>query len=154
MEGYYKAPDDTLRAFRNLWFHTGDLACVDSDGYYYIVGRLKDSIRRGGESVSAREIESVLANAVPNVLDVAVVGVRNDLGDEEIKAVFEMRPGSSLDLNALRQVIDSQLSKEMRPRFVLAIPELPRTELGRVRKAVLAKPDPADVDLATAAHRA
>ena len=77
MDGYYGMPEATLAAFRNLWFHTGDLLQADADGYFYFVGRRKDIVRRRGENISAAEVEMGIETH-PDVLECAVIGVPSE----------------------------------------------------------------------------
>src|SRR5690606_13762345 len=83
MLGYYNKPEATANAFRDGWFRTGDLFRRDDAGYYYIVGRIKDMIRRAGENIAAHEVESVLL-AFPEVAETAVVPVKDDIRGEEV----------------------------------------------------------------------
>jgi Acyl-CoA synthetases (AMP-forming)/AMP-acid ligases II len=93
MKGYYRNPEATEAAFHGDWFRTGDLFRKDERGYLYIVGRLKDMVRRSGENIAARELEAVL-NALPEVLESAVIPVPDDLRGEEVKACIVLKEGS------------------------------------------------------------
>ncbi|HEY8015588.1 MAG TPA: class I adenylate-forming enzyme family protein, partial [Dongiaceae bacterium] len=93
MKGYYRNPEATAAAFHGDWFRTGDLFRKDERGYLYIVGRLKDMVRRSGENIAARELEAVL-NALPEVLESAVIPVPDDLRGEEVKACIVLKEGS------------------------------------------------------------
>src|SRR5262249_40217321 len=95
MSGYYKMPEATLEAFRNLWFHTGDHGYFDEEGFLYYVGRKKDAIRRRGENISAFEIESVV-NGHPAVLESAAIAVPSELGEDEVKIVVALKPGAAV----------------------------------------------------------
>ncbi len=90
--GYYKKPEATLAAFRNLWFHTGDIAYKDEEGYLYFVGRKSQFIRRRGENISAEEIEEVISQH-PKVEETGVVGVPSEVGEEDIKACYRLPAG-------------------------------------------------------------
>jgi len=94
MKGYYRNPEATAAAFHGDWFRTGDLFRMDERGYLYIVGRLKDMVRRSGENIAARELEAVL-NALPEVLESAVIPVPDDLRGEEVKACIVLKEGSA-----------------------------------------------------------
>ncbi|MCE8422059.1 fatty acid--CoA ligase family protein, partial [Rhodovulum sulfidophilum] len=85
MLGYYNNPEATAEVLKDGWFSSGDLFRQDEDGFFYIVGRKKDMIRRSAENIAAREVETVLA-AAPGVAEVAVVGVPDPLRGEEVKA--------------------------------------------------------------------
>src|SRR6266567_2448269 len=95
MSGYYKMPEATLEAFRNLWFHTGDLAYLDEEGFLYYVGRKKDAIRRRGENISAYEIE-IVVNQHASVLESAAIAVASELGEDDVKIVVALKPGAEL----------------------------------------------------------
>jgi crotonobetaine/carnitine-CoA ligase len=133
MLGYHKMPGETLRAFRNLWFHTGDLGYEDEEGFYHHAGRSKDSIRRRGVGISAAEVEEVV-NSHPAVRECAVIGVRDGPDDEEVKVVVEHREGEPLTPSALLDFCADKLPDFMVPRYVEVVGELPRTALGRVEK--------------------
>ena len=90
-DGYYGMPDATVESRRDLWFHTGDLARRDGDGYFYFVGRRTDSIRRRGENISAFEVEEVV-KLHPAVLDAAAYGVPSDLTEEDVMIAVVPRP--------------------------------------------------------------
>ena len=90
LKGYYKNPDATATAFRNGWFHTGDIGYRDADGFYYIVDRKSDMIIRGGENIYPREIDEVLYQH-PSVAAAAAVGVPDDLYGEEVAAVIVLK---------------------------------------------------------------
>src|SRR5262249_34576753 len=90
MKGYYKQPGPTAEAMRNGWFHSGDLARKDADGYFYIVGRKKDMVLRGGFNVYAREVEELLGQH-PAVEECAVVAVPDETLGEEVKAIVVLK---------------------------------------------------------------
>ncbi|HEU5349445.1 MAG TPA: AMP-binding protein, partial [Ktedonobacterales bacterium] len=137
MLGYYKMPEATARAFRNLWFHTGDLGWVDADGYLYFSDRLKDSIKRRGENVSSMEVEDVISR-FPGVQDVAVVGYRHPSGsDEEVRAFIVSKREAAVDPTALIQHCSAHLAYFMVPRYLDFRSELPRNAVGKVEKVKL-----------------
>jgi crotonobetaine/carnitine-CoA ligase len=133
---YYKKPDETVKAWRNLWFHTGDLFYRDEDGFFYIVGRKKESIRRRGENISPYEIESVV-NEHPSVLESAAVGVPSELGDEDVKVYLKLKPGAQLDFMEFIKWCDSKLPYYMVPRYVEVVDELPKTPTQRIQRFLL-----------------
>ena len=98
-QGYFRMPDKTVEAYRNLWFHTGDAGRFDAEGRLHFIDRLKDRIRRRGENISSYEIEQVL-NEHPAVLESAAVGIRVEGagGEEEIKAVLVLHDGPGAPL--------------------------------------------------------
>jgi crotonobetaine/carnitine-CoA ligase len=131
--GYYNFPEATVETFRNLWFHTGDLAYRDDDGYYFFVDRKKDSIRRRGENVSAYEVERAL-NAHEAVLESAAIAVPAELGDDEIKACVVPRPGARVSPEELLTFCDERLPRFMVPRYVEFLEELPKTATEKIEK--------------------
>jgi len=130
---YYKMPEATLEAFRNLWFHTGDRGRMDSDGYFYFVDRMKDAIRRRGENISSWEVENVL-NTHPQVLESAVVGVPSPLTEEEVLAIIVPKQGKTIQPHELLDFCQGRLAHFAIPRYVRVISELPRTPSQRVEK--------------------
>ncbi|GAA1949140.1 ATP-dependent acyl-CoA ligase [Nocardioides panacihumi] len=133
MAGYWNKPEATVAAWRNLWFHTGDRMRSDEDGYLYYVGRLKDSIRRRGENVSAWEVELALTKHV-DVREAAVIGVPSDLGEEDVAALLVLREDATVDPVALRGFLAVDLPKHALPRFIEIVAELPKTPTERVNK--------------------
>jgi carnitine-CoA ligase len=135
MTEYYRNPEATVAAWRNLWFHTGDLGSLDTDGYLYVRGRIKDSIRRRGENVSAVELETI-AMEHPDVSLAAAFGVPASIGDEDIK--LDVVPlGESLDVASLVDWLRSQVAHFMVPRYIQIRSELPMTPSQRVQKYLL-----------------
>ncbi len=133
---YYKLPEATAEAYRGGWFHSGDLAETDADGFYYFRGRKKASIRRRGENISAWEIESVL-NEHPAVLESAAYAVPSDLGEDEVMVGLVLRPGEKL---APEQVLDfcrGRMASYAIPRYVDFVEEIPKTGTQRVQYGVL-----------------
>jgi fatty-acyl-CoA synthase len=126
MTGYFRDPDATAAAVVDGWYHTGDLAERDDDGYYSIVGRAKDIIRTGGETVAPAEVDSVLI-AHPAVADAAVAGVPDDDWGEIVTAFVVLRPGAALDLQQLRAFCDGRLATFKHPRRMVVVDEIPRT---------------------------
>lgn len=133
MQGYYRMPEETVAAFRNLWFHTGDLAYRDEDGWFYFVGRTKDMIRRRGENVSAFEVEEVVTGH-PAVLEAAAVGVPSELTEEDVKVLVVLRPGHRLDPRDLIDYCEQRMARFMVPRYVEFLDALPRTPTEKVEK--------------------
>lgn len=133
VERYHDMPEATLRAFRNLWFHCGDLGRFDADGYLYFVGRTKDSIRRRGENISAFEVETAVAGH-PAVLEAAVVGVADDVNGEDVLAAVVLQPGASLEPTKLLDHCQEHLPHYAVPRYVRIVTTLPKTPSERVEK--------------------
>lgn len=133
---YWARPDATIAATRNLWFHTGDRARSDQDGFLYYVDRLTDSIRRRGENVSSFEVESVV-NAFPAVAESAAYGVPSELGEDEVMIAVVAGAGEELDLDALVDHCRASLAYFAVPRYVRVVEALPKTASQRVQKFVL-----------------
>jgi len=133
MSGYLDMPAETLHAFRGLWYHTGDAARRDADGFFYLVGRLKDFIRRKGENISAAEVEAALAGH-PTVFECAAVGEPDAWGEEDVVLWVEARPGMTPDVAELQRVCAERLPAFMMPARIRLIDALPRNALGRIEK--------------------
>ncbi len=133
MDGYYNMPEETLKAFRNLWFHTGDLAYRDEAGYFYFVGRKKDAIRRRGENISAFEIEEIV-DSHPAVLESAAIGVPSELTEEDVKVCVVLRPGELVTPEELIAYCEKRMARHMVPRYVEFVAELPKTPTEKVEK--------------------
>jgi fatty-acyl-CoA synthase len=136
MQGYWKDPGNP--AFRDGWFRTGDLARVDDEGYYWVVGRTKDMIISGGENVYPAELENVLADCA-DVAEAAVLGVPDPKWGEAVVAVIVKRPGAMLDAAAVLSLFDGRLARFKHPRRVVFVDHLPKSALGKVQKAELRK---------------
>jgi crotonobetaine/carnitine-CoA ligase len=134
-DGYHKNLEATARAWRNGWFHTGDLLVQDEDGEFLFVDRLKDAIRRRGENISSAEVEAEV-RAHPAVREAAAIGVETPDG-EEVLAVVELMPGQSLEPAELIAFLQPRTPHFMIPRFVRVIDRLPRTETNKVMKPKL-----------------
>jgi len=136
MKGYYKKPEATQEAFRNGWFHTGDMAYVDEDGFYFIVDRKKDLILRGGYNVYPREVEEVLYSH-PAVREAAVVGVPDEKLGEEVKAYVSLLEGSEVSDDELRAFCKEKLSASKYPRLYEILPDLPKGSTGKILRKEL-----------------
>ncbi|MHB1128032.1 MAG: class I adenylate-forming enzyme family protein [Bacillota bacterium] len=134
--GYWANTEATTRALVDGWLHTGDVAMVDEEGFVYIVDRIKDMINRGGEKVYSVEVENILYNH-PKVLEVAVVGVPDDVYGEAVKAVVVPRPGITMEAGEVRDWVSQHLAKFKVPRYVEFMDLLPRNPAGKVIKGEL-----------------
>jgi carnitine-CoA ligase len=134
--GYYNAAETTARCFRNLWFHTGDVATRDEDGYFYFVERTKDMIRRRGENISAFEVERAV-NAHPAVLESAAFAVPSDVEEDEVKVAVVLQAGESLAPEELAAWCEERLPSFMVPRYLEFLGELPKTPIGKLSKTEL-----------------
>ena len=135
-DGYFDNPEATAEAFtEDGWFRTGDLAEMDGDGFYSIVGRVKDVIRTGGETVSPAEVEGHLAD-FPGAAEVAVVGIPDDRWGEVVCAVFVLAPGVALPTpDAVQAHLSDRLARFKHPRRIEAMDAIPRTPAtGQVRR--------------------
>ena len=131
--GYHGMPEATAEAFREGWFHTGDLARLDGDAWLYFLGRKKDAIRRRGENISAFEIEEVV-EAHPAVLQAAAFGLPSELTEEEVKVCAVLRPGAALSAQELVGWCAARMARHMVPRYVEFLPSLPLTPTEKVEK--------------------
>jgi crotonobetaine/carnitine-CoA ligase len=133
---YYCMDEANARAWRKGWFLTGDRGWFDAEGYLYFTDRKKDAIRRRGENISAWEVEQAIAMH-PDVLDVAVVGVYDDMQDEEVLACVILDSDSRLDEKELVLWCAEQLPRWMVPRFIEFCASLPRTLTEKIEKRSL-----------------
>jgi crotonobetaine/carnitine-CoA ligase len=133
MAGYWAKPGATVAAWRNLWFHTGDLMRADADGFLYYIGRLKDSIRRRGENVSAWEVETAACRH-EDVLAAAAIGVPSELGEEDVAALVVAREGHTVDPEDLHRFLGNDLPRFAVPRYIEVVESLPTTPTERVNK--------------------
>jgi crotonobetaine/carnitine-CoA ligase len=135
-QGYWNMPEETLEAFRGLWYHTGDLARRRSSGQITFVDRKKDAMRRRGENISSMEVEAVIARHEA-VADVAVHAVPSPMGEDDVKACLVLKPNATVTPEGLFDFFTEEMPFYMVPRYVELIGELPRTAVGRVQKYVL-----------------
>ena len=136
MKGYYKRPEATAEAMKNDWFHTGDIAHVDEEGYFFIVDRKKDMIIRGGFNIYPREIEEVLYQH-PAVREAAVIGVPDSKMGEEVKAYVSLKPDVTADPQELVEFVKSKVAAYKYPREVEILDELPKGATGKLLKREL-----------------
>jgi crotonobetaine/carnitine-CoA ligase len=128
--GYHKNPEATARAWRNGWFHTGDAFRRDAEGNFFFVDRIKDAIRRRGENISSFEVEKEIVAQAD--VDVAVVGVPSEFGEDEVMAVVSPVAGRAIDLVALVEFLRPRLAHFMMPRYFRMVDDLPRTPTEKV----------------------
>lgn len=138
MEGYYKDPQLTSEVMRGGWFHTGDLAKFDREGFLYIVGRKKEMIKVAGEIVFEPEIESVI-HKHSDVAEVAVIGVPDKLRGEVPKAFVVLKEGSQITEDDLRHFCRQHLAHFKIPHYFEFLKELPKTRTGKIDKTSLKK---------------
>ena len=133
MKGYWHMPEETANAIRNGWFHTGDLARQDEDGFYFIVDRKKDMIIRGGYNVYPREIEEIFYQH-PAVAEVAVVGTPHAELGEDVGAAVALKPGSAATAEELRVFVRDKVAAYKYPRQVHFVDALPKGATGKILK--------------------
>ena len=138
MAGYWKQPEATAEVMRGAWFHTGDMATMDKDGYILIVDRKKDIIVSGGENISSLEVEKAML-AHPGVYEVAVIPVPDPRWGEVPKALVVMKPGVQVTEHELLEFCRGRLTHYKCPRSVEFLDTLPRTGTGKVLKKELRK---------------
>ena len=136
MKGYYKNPEATAEAMRGGWFHTGDLAYADNDGFYFIVDRKKDLVIRGGFNVYPREVEEVLF-AHPAVAEAAVIGRPDDRLGEEVVAVVSLKQGADVTPEEVIAFCKERLAAYKYPREVRIVDDLPKGPTGKILKKEL-----------------
>ena len=133
--GYVNMPEATARAWRNGWFHTGDIFRQDENGEYFFVDRRKDTIRRRGENISSIEVETeVLRHEA--VAEVVAVGVESEYTEEEVLIAVVPEAGETLDPEELARFLTERLAYFMVPRYVRVVDEIPKTETNKPRKIV------------------
>lgn len=136
MRGYWNNPQATLDAFRNLWFHTGDILVREPDGWYRFLDRKKDAMRRFGENISSWEVEAVISMH-PSVAEVAVYAVPSDLSEDEVMAAIVFKPGMDAGIDSIGKHCDAALPYFASPRYLVALDALPKTPTAKVRKDLL-----------------
>ncbi|MHA3701706.1 fatty acyl-CoA synthetase [Jatrophihabitans sp. YIM 134969] len=135
-QGYWNKPEETEAAFRDGWFHSGDMVVKDAEGYVTVVDRIKDVINTGGVLVASREVEDALYTH-PAVAEVAVIGTPHERWIEAVTAFVVLRDGQTADEDALIEHTRSRLAAFKRPKRVLFVEELPRNGSGKLLKRVL-----------------
>jgi long-chain acyl-CoA synthetase len=140
MKGYWNKEDATAETIRDGWLHTGDMARVDEDGYFFIVDRKKDMIIRGGYNVYPREIEEVLYEH-PAVREAAVLGVPHDQLGEEVGAAVTLKDGEEVGAEELRDYVKDQVAAYKYPRRVWFVDELPKGPTGKILKREIEPPE-------------
>ena len=136
MKGYYKRPEATAEAFRNGWFHTGDIGIMDDEDYLAIVDRKKDMILRGGYNIYPRELEEVIITH-PLVSLCAVIGVPDERLGEEVKAFVVLKPGCEMTVDEFTDWCKTQFAANKYPRHVEFRESLPIGGTGKIFKRAL-----------------
>jgi len=143
MSGYWNLPEETKKALRDGWLHTGDAGSFDADGYLYIKDRLKDMIVSGGENVYPREVEEVLFRH-PAIADAAVIGIPNERWGEAVHAVVVLEDGAEVSSEEIVDHCRKELAGYKRPRSIDFVDALPRNPSGKILKRELREPYWAD----------
>ncbi|HEU4796025.1 MAG TPA: long-chain fatty acid--CoA ligase [Pyrinomonadaceae bacterium] len=138
LKGYFKNEAATATAFRNGWFHTGDIGYRDADGFYYIVDRKSDMIIRGGENIYPREIDEVLYQH-PQVAAAAVIGVPDELYGEEVAAVVVLKPEAKTSEQEVIEFCKARLADYKCPKTVRFVDDIPKGPTGKLLKRELAQ---------------
>ena len=136
LKGYFRNEEGTAKAFEGGWFHTGDMARRDEDGFFYIVDRMKDMIITGGENVYSREVEEVIYQH-PAVSEAAIIGIPDPLWGERVTAVVVLRPGMTATEAEIIAVSRDNLAGYKKPKQVVFIDEMPKTVSGKILKREL-----------------
>ncbi len=140
MKGYWGREKDTAAAIKDGWFHTGDLAKIDEDGYFFIVDRKKDLIIRGGYNVYPREVEEALYEH-ESVAEVAVIGIPDDDLGEEVGAAVALKSGEKVSAEELKAFAKEQLAAYKYPRVVWIVDELPKGPTGKILRREVSAPE-------------
>ena len=138
LKGYFKNEAATAAAFRNGWFHTGDIGYRDGDGFYYIVDRKSDMIIRGGENIYPREIDEVLYQH-PQIAAAAVIGIPDELYGEEVAAVVVLKPEAAISEREVIEFCKARLADYKCPKTVRFVEDIPKGPTGKLLKRELAQ---------------
>ncbi len=138
MKGYWNKPEETAKVIVDGWLHTGDVGHVDEDGYYWITDRKKDLIIKGGENISPRTIEEALYTH-PKIAEASVVGMKDDVYGENIKAFVALKPGQEATAAEILEHCKTKLTNFFLPREIVFLPALPKNIVGKILKKELRK---------------
>lgn len=134
MKGYYKMPEATAQAIdKDGWLHSGDLCTVDSEGYYKVVGRIKDMIIRGGENIYPKEIEECLYTN-DKISDVQVIGVPSEAYGEEVMACVILKEGETMTEEEVKDFVAARMAKHKVPKYVRFVTSFPTNAAGKIQK--------------------
>ena len=136
---HFRNDEGTAKAFVGGWFHTGDMAKRDEEGFFYIVDRVKDMIITGGENVYSREVEEVLYTH-PSVAEAAVVGLPDPKWGENVTAVVVLRPGMTATEAEIIGTARDNLAGYKKPKSVDFVDDLPKTTYGKIDKKAIRAP--------------
>ena len=133
---YFNEPEESGRTWKDGWLQSGDLGYIDADGYVWVVGRMKETIIRGGNNIMPGEVEAALF-AHPDVADAAVAGIAHQVLGEDVAAWIVLRPASSTSIDGVRSFLLERLADYKVPRRITVVDSLPRNEAGKVLKSKL-----------------
>jgi long-chain acyl-CoA synthetase len=139
MKGYLNRPVETEETLKDGWLYTGDIARTDKDGYIYIVDRKKDLVIRGGYNVYPREIEEIIYQ-IPEILEVAVIGVPHDDFGEEVAAIVVLKDGADMDPKVIQDYVKKRVAPYKYPRIIrINRDPLPKSGTGKILKKEIRK---------------
>jgi len=138
MKGYWNMPEATAEVIKNGWLHTGDIGYMDPDGYFFITDRKKDIIIKGGENISPRVIEEALYTS-PVVAEAAVIGMKDPVYGEDIKAFVTLKPKETATPEDIREFCKTRLKNFYVPKEVVILNQMPKTLVGKILKKELRK---------------
>lgn len=135
---YYNDPDQTKSVIKDGWFYTGDLVKYDEEGYFYIVGRKKELIIRGGINISPSEIEECISKH-PSIYEVAVIGIPDDVFGEKVAAVISLKEEHTLSPDEIQMFVKERMAEFKVPEHIVIVSELPKSGVGKINKKELKK---------------
>lgn len=138
MKGYYKDPEATSAKIKNKFFYTGDIGCLDNEGYLFVEARRDDLIISGGENIIPKEVESAVLKH-PYIKDALVLGIKNEEWGQEVSAVISLKKNKKVNRAELKEFLKDKLPGYKIPRKIFFIDKIPKTSLGKVRKEKLLK---------------
>jgi len=138
MKGYFEQPEETANAFRNGWFHSGDVGVFDNEGYLYIVDRIKDIVITGGENVFPKEVEDML-HQHKAVNECGVVGILHEEYGEAVTAFVTLKPGMTVDERTLISFCKERMARYKVPKAIHFVGDLPKTPQGKILRRELRK---------------
>jgi long-chain acyl-CoA synthetase len=136
MAGYYKKPSETANSLKQGWFYTGDIGCLDEDGYLSIIDRKKDMIISGGFNIYPKEVDEILFEH-PKILEACSIGVPDQYHGESVKAFIVLKDGESLTQGEIIEYCKEKLASYKVPREVEFLTELPKSAIGKILRREL-----------------
>jgi long-chain acyl-CoA synthetase len=136
MKGYYNNQKATEETKKDDWLHTGDVGHIDADGYFYITGRKKDMIIRGGENIYPKEIEELIYK-LPQVSECCILGIPDDVYGEQVLAAIHLKDGENLLEKEVKSFLNQNLARYKVPAYIVFVDDFPRTASGKIQKPEL-----------------